>query len=84
MTTDILDGAAVPLLDAARTAAKQAAADAAVTERDRRITDASAAAARAAGAFALGVRRADGGLEAGLTTRVRFLAELGRGCPSTA
>ncbi|MGW0889561.1 acyl-CoA dehydrogenase family protein [Saccharopolyspora gloriosae] len=84
MTTDIIGGSVASLLDAARTAAERAAAEAPATERDRRITAASAAAARAAGAFALGVRRSDGGLEAGLTTRVRFLAELGRGCPSTA
>ncbi|WP_404198492.1 acyl-CoA dehydrogenase family protein [Streptomyces tauricus] len=84
MTTQSIDGASVPLLDAARTAAKQAAVEAAATERDRRITDVSAAAARAAGAFALGVRRSDGGIEADLSTRARFLAELGRGCPSTA
>ncbi|MER5981402.1 hypothetical protein ABT142_33625, partial [Streptomyces sp. NPDC001857] len=53
MTTESIDGASVPLLDAARTAAKQAAVEAAATERDRRITGVSAAAARAAGAFAL-------------------------------
>jgi alkylation response protein AidB-like acyl-CoA dehydrogenase len=77
-------GAAGLLLDAARTAAERVAAEAAATERDRRVTDASVAAARAAGAFALGVRRSDGGIDADLTTRVRFLGELGRGCPSTA
>jgi alkylation response protein AidB-like acyl-CoA dehydrogenase len=32
----------------------------------------------------LGVERSDGGIDADLTTRVRFLGELGRGCPSTA
>jgi hypothetical protein len=77
-------GTATPLLDAARAAAERLAAEAAATERDRRVTDASVAAARAAGAFALGVRRSDGGIDADLTTRVRFLGELGRGCPSTA
>ncbi|MFJ8937576.1 acyl-CoA dehydrogenase family protein [Streptomyces sp. NPDC102365] len=84
MATRSTDGASVHLLDAARTAAKQAGVEAAATEQDRRITGVSAAAARAAGAFALGVPRSEGGIEAGLSTRVRFLAELGRGCPSTA
>ncbi|MFD6161463.1 acyl-CoA dehydrogenase family protein [Nocardia sp. NPDC060256] len=77
-------GACVSLLDAARSAAKELAVEAATTERDRRVTEASAEAARRAGAFALGVRRSEGGLEADLTTRVGFLGELGRGCPSTA
>lgn len=84
MLTDEAGGTAGPLLDAARTAAERLAAEAAATERDRRATDASVAAARAAGAFALGVRRSDGGIDADLSTRVRFLGELGRGCPSTA
>ena len=84
MLTKESDDTAAPLLDAARAAAGLLAADAAATERDRKITDASLAAARAAGAFALGVRRSDGGIDADLTTRVRFLGELGRGCPSTA
>jgi alkylation response protein AidB-like acyl-CoA dehydrogenase len=79
-----IDAAAGSLIDAARTAAERLAAEAATTERDRTVTAASVAAARAAGAFALGVRRSDGGIEADLSTRVRFLGELGRGCPSTA
>lgn len=48
------------------------------------MTDAAVAAARGAGVLALGTPRRHGGLEADLTTRVRVLAELGRGCPSTA
>ncbi|MEV6621756.1 acyl-CoA dehydrogenase family protein [Amycolatopsis sp. NPDC051106] len=84
MTTKEAGDAAESLLEAARTTAERLAAEAAATERDRRVTDASFAAARAAGAFALSVRRSDGGIDADLTTRVRFLGELGRGCPSTA
>jgi alkylation response protein AidB-like acyl-CoA dehydrogenase len=48
------------------------------------VTGAALAAARDTGAFALATPRRHGGPEADLTTRVQVLAELGRGCPSTA
>lgn len=75
---------AEPFVEAARAAVPALAADAARTEADRRVSDASLAAARAAGAFTLAAPRDAGGVEADLATRVRVLAELGRGCPSTA
>lgn len=71
-------------VEAARAAVPALAADAARTESDRRVSDASLAAVRAAGAFTLAAPRDAGGVEADLATRVRVLAELGRGCPSTA
>ncbi|MGW5580368.1 acyl-CoA dehydrogenase family protein [Micromonospora chokoriensis] len=73
-----------PLIEAARAIVPVLAKEADKAERERRVTDASTAAARAAGAFALGTPRRDGGIDANLTTRLRFLAELGRGCASTA
>jgi hypothetical protein len=78
------------LVESARAAVPVLARDAARTEENRRVTDASLAAARAAGAFVLGSPGAGGGGGGGgggapnLATRVRVLAELGRGCPSTA
>ncbi|MFC5290125.1 acyl-CoA dehydrogenase family protein [Actinokineospora guangxiensis] len=57
---------------------------AAQTELALRPTPQSRQAARAAGAFALMTPRRFGGLGADRATIVRVLAELGRGCPSTA
>jgi len=72
------------LVKAAHDAVPTLAEHAAQTERDRRVADESVAAARAAGAFALAMPHLDGGAETNVTTRVRVLAALGRGCPSTA
>ncbi|WP_460624412.1 acyl-CoA dehydrogenase family protein [Kineosporia babensis] len=72
------------LLDAARKTVSTLAANAARTERDLTPAPESVAAVRAAQLFALTVPRAAGGQEANLHTLVAILAELGKGCPSTA
>jgi alkylation response protein AidB-like acyl-CoA dehydrogenase len=66
--------AAVPIL----------AAHAEQTERDLRMAPESVKAAANAGAFALTTPRRYGGLGANIATAVQVLAELGRGCGSTA
>ncbi|WP_454852502.1 acyl-CoA dehydrogenase family protein [Promicromonospora soli] len=71
-------------LDAARKTVPTLLANAARTERELTPAPDSVAAVRAAGLFALSVPRAAGGHEADLHTLVEVLAELGRGCPSTA
>jgi alkylation response protein AidB-like acyl-CoA dehydrogenase len=72
------------LLDAARKTVPTLLANAARTERELMPAPDSVAAVRDAGLFALTVPRAAGGQEADLRTLVEVLAELGRGCPSTA
>ncbi|WP_431873316.1 acyl-CoA dehydrogenase family protein [Amycolatopsis sacchari] len=72
------------LLNAARKTVPTLLANAARTERELTPAPDSVAAVRAAGLFALTVPRAAGGQEADLRTLVEVLAELGRGCPSTA
>jgi alkylation response protein AidB-like acyl-CoA dehydrogenase len=72
------------LLDAARATVPVLAANAARTERELRPAPDSVTAVRDAGLFALTVPRAAGGHDVDLRTLVDVLAELGRGCPSTA
>lgn len=72
------------LLARARAAVPTLAAHAEQTERDLRVARESVDAATEAGAFALTTPRRYGGVEADVTTTVRMLAELGRGCGSTA
>ncbi|MEV6637862.1 acyl-CoA dehydrogenase family protein [Actinoplanes sp. NPDC051470] len=72
------------LLDAARKTVPTLLENAERTERDLTPAPDSVAAVRAAGLFALTVPSAAGGSEADLVTQVEVLAELGRGCPSTA
>ncbi|MFI5841440.1 acyl-CoA dehydrogenase family protein [Catenuloplanes sp. NPDC051500] len=72
------------LLNAARKTVPTLADNAARTERELTPAPDSVAAVRAAGLFALTVPRAAGGQETDLRTLVEVLAELGRGCPSTA
>lgn len=72
------------LLDAAQKTVPTLLANAARTERELTPAPDSVAAVRDAGLFALLVPRAAGGAEADLRTLVEVLAELGRGCPSTA
>lgn len=79
-----LDRATEELVARARAAVPTLAAHAAQTERGLRVAPESAAAATESGAFALTTPRRYGGLEADTTTTVRVLAELGRGCGSTA
>ena len=72
------------LLARARTAVPTLAAHAEQTERDLRPTAESSRAATEVGAFALTTPRHYGGVEADIETTARVLAELGRGCGSTA
>ncbi|WP_433178522.1 acyl-CoA dehydrogenase family protein [Actinoallomurus sp. CA-150999] len=72
------------LLDAARKTVPILSANAARTERELRPAPDSVAAVRDAGLFALAVPGEAGGLDADLRTFVEVLAELGRGCASTA
>nr|WP_221383200.1 acyl-CoA dehydrogenase family protein [Actinoplanes polyasparticus] len=72
------------MLDAARKTVPTLLENAERTERDLTPAPDSVAAVRAAGLFALTVPRAAGGSDADLRTQVEVLAELGRGCPSTA
>lgn len=72
------------LLDAARKTVPTLSANAARTEREMRPAPESVAAVRDAGLFALMVPREAGGHDVNLRTLVEVLAELGRGCPSTA
>ncbi|MFG1609930.1 acyl-CoA dehydrogenase family protein [Actinoplanes sp. NPDC049265] len=72
------------LLNAARKTVPTLLANAARTEAELTPAPDSVAAVREAGLFALAVPRAAGGQEADLRTLVETLAELGRGCPSTA
>ena len=60
------------------------AANAEKTEQQDRPTAESLQAVRAAGVFALGTPAAYGGTGASATQVARALAEVGRGCPSTA
>jgi alkylation response protein AidB-like acyl-CoA dehydrogenase len=76
--------AAGTLLERARAAVPILAAHAARTEQDRRVAAASLAAAQQAGAFRMRTPTDRGGHGADLRTTVAVLAELGRGCPSTA
>ncbi|WP_197383650.1 acyl-CoA dehydrogenase family protein [Mycolicibacterium mengxianglii] len=78
------DAATEELVARARAAVPTLDAHAEQTERDLRVAPESAAAAAKAGAYALSTPRRYGGLEADTTTTVRVLAELGRGCGSTA
>lgn len=72
------------LLDGARKTVPTVSANAARTERELRPTPESVAAVRDAGLFALSVPREAGGLDTDLRTFVEVIAELGRGCASTA
>jgi alkylation response protein AidB-like acyl-CoA dehydrogenase len=72
------------LLDAARATVPTLSANAAHTERDMRPAPDSVTAVRDAGLFALTVPHEAGGHDADLHTLIEVLAELGRGCPSTA
>jgi alkylation response protein AidB-like acyl-CoA dehydrogenase len=72
------------LLQAARKAVPALAAGAERTEREQRPAPESVAAVRNTGLFALTVPREHGGSGADTRTMVEVLAELGRGCPSTA
>jgi alkylation response protein AidB-like acyl-CoA dehydrogenase len=72
------------LVDAARKTVPTLRENAERTERDLTPAPESVAAVRAAGLFGLAVPSAAGGAEADLVTQVEVLAELGRGCPSTA
>lgn len=72
------------LLDAARKTVPTLSANAARTERELRPAPESVEAVRDAGLFALSVPREAGGLDADLRTFVEVIAELGRGCASTA
>lgn len=76
--------AAEKLLADARAAVPVLLEHAERTERERRIAPESLAAVREAGIFALGTPYEFGGVTADRVTTVRVLAELGRGCPSTA
>ncbi|WP_197376000.1 acyl-CoA dehydrogenase family protein [Mycolicibacterium baixiangningiae] len=78
------DAVTEELVARARAAVPTLAAHAEQTERDLRVAPESAAAAAEAGAFALSTPRRYGGVEADTTTTVRVVAELGRGCGSTA
>ncbi|KQC40360.1 hypothetical protein UK82_01435 [Frankia sp. ACN1ag] len=72
------------MLERARAAVPTLSEHAARTERDLRPAPESVAAVRQAGLFALTVPRDAGGLDVDLRTFVGVVAELGRGCPSTA
>ncbi|WP_197375987.1 acyl-CoA dehydrogenase family protein [Mycolicibacterium baixiangningiae] len=78
------DAATEELVARARAAVPTLAAHAEQTERDLRVAPESAVAAAKVGAFALTTPRRYGGVDADITTTVRVLAELGRGCGSTA
>ncbi|MET0456975.1 MAG: acyl-CoA dehydrogenase family protein [Mycobacterium sp.] len=82
--TERQDATAEELVARARAAVPTLAAHAEQTDRGARVAPESVAAAAEAGAFALTTPRRYGGLEADTTTTVRVLAELGRGCGSTA
>jgi alkylation response protein AidB-like acyl-CoA dehydrogenase len=72
------------LVERARAVAAVLAANAEKTERGLRPAPESIAAVRDAGLFALGVPAEFGGLAASARLCVLVMAELGRGCPSTA
>ncbi|MER8001670.1 acyl-CoA dehydrogenase family protein [Streptomyces sp. NPDC095613] len=72
------------LLSAARKTVPTLSANAARTERELRPAPDSVAAVRDAGLFTLSVPAEAGGLDTDLHTFVEVIAELGRGCPSTA
>jgi alkylation response protein AidB-like acyl-CoA dehydrogenase len=72
------------LLDAARKTLPTLSANAALTEQEMRPAPDSVAAVRDAGLFALTVPRVAGGHDTDRHTFVEVLAELGRGCASTA
>jgi alkylation response protein AidB-like acyl-CoA dehydrogenase len=72
------------LVERARAVAAVLAANAEKTERGLRPAPESIAAVRDAGLFVLAVPAEFGGLAASARLRVLVMAELGRGCPSTA
>ncbi|MDH6622735.1 alkylation response protein AidB-like acyl-CoA dehydrogenase [Streptomyces sp. LBL] len=72
------------LLNAARKTVPTLSANAALTERELRPAPDSVTAVRDAGLFALSVPTEAGGLDVDLHTFVEVIAELGRGCASTA
>ncbi|GDY51908.1 hypothetical protein SVIO_025310 [Streptomyces violaceusniger] len=72
------------LLDAARKTVPTLSANAARTERELRPAPDSVEAVRDAGLFALSVPTEAGGLDTDMRTFVEVIAELGRGCASTA
>jgi alkylation response protein AidB-like acyl-CoA dehydrogenase len=82
--TDVRPSDVESLVVAARSAVPVLAAYAGRAERDRRLPAESIAVLRDAGAFALATPARFGGLDADLSTTVRVVSELGRGCPSSA